>query len=128
MTFVEYQATLNIPQLEEIKAPLDALDERADALAQETVETITPVVQDLGAKWKQYSEDREAAEAVAGDQLVAYLIDNVSIEGKTIAELMEEDGQEILIRKKSTTTKKTMQEEGEMSTEVVITYDGPDQG
>lgn len=51
----------------------------------------------------------------------------MSIEGKTIAELMEEDGQEILIRKKSSTTKKTMQEEGEMPTEVVITYDGPDQ-
>lgn len=125
MTFVEYQATLNIAELEAIKAPIDALDARADALAQETAETLAPVVQELGEKWQQYAQDREAAEVVAGDQLVAYLVENVTVDNKTIAQLLEEQGQQILIRKKSTSMHKTMQEE--MPEEVVITYNGPSQ-
>ena len=129
MTFVEYQATLNIAELEAIKAPIDALDARADALAQETAETLAPVVQELGEKWQQYAQDREAAEVVAGDQLVAYLVENVTVDNKTIAQLLEEQGQQILIRKKSTSMHKTMQEEmpEEMPEEVVITYNGPSQ-
>ena len=122
---MEYQATLNIAELEAIKAPIDALDARADALAQETAETLAPVVQELGEKWQQYAQDREAAEVVAGDQLVAYLVENVTVDNKTIAQLLEEQGQQILIRKKSTSMHKTMQEE--MPEEVVITYNGPSQ-
>ena len=123
---MKYQATLNIPELEAIKAPIDALDDRADALAQETVETLAPVAQQLGEKWQAYAQDREAAEAVAGDQLLAYLAENVTVGDKTLGQLLSEENQEILIRKKSSSMHKTMQEEGdEMPEEVVITYDGP---
>jgi hypothetical protein len=118
---MKYQVTVNEAELNAIGKPVEESNAAGEALWQETVAAFSPIVEEFAPRWDEQNQNQMRVEEQAGEDFMNYLVNNVYLDGESLATIVGTPDQWILkkkaMNKRKAMSKKIMQTGESMSFE-----------